>query len=87
LSGSQRGVIVAALGFAIYFFGQWLLETWEFGSRGNFGWVAYAPLSASSIGQLRLLHPWVVLLFWLILIAVWLCASLFILQPRHDDAS
>jgi uncharacterized membrane protein YwaF len=87
LSGSQRGVIVVALGLAIYVFGQWLLETWEFGSRANFGWVAYAPLSTSlNTGQLRILHPWVILLFWLILIAVWLFASLILLQ-RHPEES
>ncbi|HEY5092080.1 MAG TPA: hypothetical protein VII60_02360 [Acidimicrobiales bacterium] len=86
LSGSQRGVIVVALAFSIYFFGQWLLETWEFGSRGNTGWVGYAPLNNSSIGQLRILHPWVILLLWLILIAVWSFASLAILRRRHDEA-
>jgi hypothetical protein len=88
LNGSQRGVIVIALGFAIYFFGQWLLETWEFGSRANVGWVAYAPLSNSinTVGQLRILHPWVILLFWLILIAVWALASLAILQRRPAES-
>jgi uncharacterized membrane protein YwaF len=88
LSGSQRGVIVVALGFAIYFIGQWLLETWEFGSRGNFGWVAYAPLSNSfNPAQIRILHPWVILLFWLILIAVWTIASLAILHRRPAETS
>jgi heme/copper-type cytochrome/quinol oxidase subunit 1 len=87
LNGSQRGVIVVALGFAIYIFGQWLLETLEFGSRPNVGWVAYAPLSNSfnNVGQIRILHPWVVLLFWLLAIAVWLVASLAILRSRSDQ--
>jgi uncharacterized membrane protein YwaF len=87
LSDSQRGVIVVALGVSFYFFGQWLIETWEFGSRGNTGWVGYAPLNSSSIGQLRILHPWVILLLWLILIAVWSFASLAILHHRGDETS
>jgi heme/copper-type cytochrome/quinol oxidase subunit 1 len=77
--------MVVALGFAIYLFGQWLLETIEFGSRANFGWVAYAPLSNSFSSPVRLLHPWVILLFWLILLAVWTMASLMILQRRRDE--
>ena len=88
LNGSQRGVIVVALGFAIYIVGQWLLETVEFGSRPNVGWVAYAPLSNSfhNVGQIRILHPWVVLLFWLLAIAVWLIASLAILRNRTHQS-
>jgi uncharacterized membrane protein YwaF len=85
LSGSQRGVVVVALGVAIYLFGQWLLETWEFGSRANFGWVGYAPLRNSFSSPVRLLHPWVILLFWLILLAVWMLASLAILQRRQNE--
>jgi heme/copper-type cytochrome/quinol oxidase subunit 1 len=77
--------MVVALGFAIYLFGQWLLETIEFGSRANFGWVAYAPLSNSFSSPVRLLHPWVILLFWLILLAVWTMASLMILQRRQEE--
>ncbi len=88
LNRSQRVVIVVALGFAIYVLGQWLLETLEFGSRANFGWVAYAPLSNSfnNVGQIRILDPWVVLLFWLLAIAVWLVASLAILRDRTDES-
>jgi uncharacterized membrane protein YwaF len=85
LSGSQRGVLVIALGLVIYLFGQWLLETIEFGSRSNFGWVAYAPLSNSFSAPIRLLDPWVILVFWLILLAVWTLASLKILQRRRDE--
>jgi hypothetical protein len=86
LSGSQRGVIVVALGFALYLFGQWLQVTWEFGSRADFGWVAYAPLSNSFNTLARGWHPWVVLLYWLVLIAVWMLASLAILQRRPDES-
>jgi heme/copper-type cytochrome/quinol oxidase subunit 1 len=78
-------VLVVALGFAMYFFGQWLLQTWEFGSRANFGWVAYAPLS-TSVNQLHVWHPWVVLVYWLILLALWTFAALVILQRRQGDA-
>jgi heme/copper-type cytochrome/quinol oxidase subunit 1 len=85
LNGSQRGVLVIALGFALYFFGQWLLAAWEYGSRGNFGWVAYAPLS-NSFNPLHAWHPWVVLLYWLVLLALWTMASLVILQRRQSQA-
>jgi uncharacterized membrane protein YwaF len=78
--------VVVALGFALYLVGRWLLETWEFGARGNFGWVAYAPLSHSfHLDQVRLVHPWVILLFWLLLLALWLVASLAILRSRSDE--
>jgi uncharacterized membrane protein YwaF len=84
LNDSQRGVIVVALGLAIYVFGQWLLDTWEYGSRANFGWVAYAPLTNN---PLRIPHPWFILAFWLVLIGVWLGASLAILRRRDGETS
>jgi len=84
LNDAQRIVLVVALGFAIYFFGQWLLETLEFGSRGVTGWVGYAALNNASFTQIRMLYPWVIFLFWLILIAVWTVTSLVILRRRHD---
>lgn len=85
LNGSQRGVIVVALGVAMYIFGQWLQVTWEFGSRADYGWVAYAPLSNAYNPLLRGWHPWVVLVYWLVLVAVWTLASLAILQRRHGE--
>lgn len=87
LNGPQRAVLVVALGSALYLFGQWLLETWEFGGRRNFGWVAYAPLSNSiNVGQLRILHPWVVLLFWLVLLGLWTLGSLAIFHRRSETS-
>jgi hypothetical protein len=87
LNGSQRGVLVVALGLALYLFGEWLQETWEFGSRANFGWVAYAPLSTSVNIPLHAWHPWVVLVYWLILVGAWTCASLMILRRRPGEAT
>jgi hypothetical protein len=83
LNQAQRVVIVVALGLGAFFFGQWLIETWEFGSRPFTGWVGYAPLSNSTFTQTRILNPWVILLVWLVLITAWTFASLVIL--RRDD--
>jgi hypothetical protein len=86
LNLAQRVVIVVALGVALFLFGQWLIGFWEFGSRYS-GWVGYAPLGSASFQPRIMLHPWVVLAVWLILTAVWMFVSLFILRcPRADDS-
>jgi heme/copper-type cytochrome/quinol oxidase subunit 1 len=85
LSQAQRVLIVVALGFATYVFGQWFIETAE-GARGLTGWVGYAPLSNTAFTQTRILNPWVILLIWLVLIAIWTVVSLAVLH-RDDAAS
>jgi Zn-dependent protease len=84
LNGAQRVAVVTALGFAIYLFGQWLLATLE-GSPLDTGWVAYAPLNSATFTRVRILHPWVALLIWLVLIAVWLGVALVILRPGGGE--
>jgi len=83
LNHVQRVVIVVALGFAFYGSGQWLTSL---GSNLNFGWVAYAPLSKQIAPDS--LHPWVRLVIWLALIAIWALASVTLLRTqsqRQDD--
>ncbi len=82
LNHTQRVVIVVALGVATYFFGQWIIATVE---GGFTGWVGYAPLTSAPFTRAVILHPWVVLLIWLSLIAAWTVASLVILRD-HDSA-
>ena len=68
----------------LYFFGGWVT------TRGGVaaGWVAYAPLSntgntANYPGPG--LHPWVRLIIWLALIAVWVVASVALLRSRPES--
>jgi len=79
----QRLVIVVGLGAGLFFFGEWAM-TW--GSRGSFGWVAYAPLSgATSGGSFLLLHPWAQFLIWLTLVVIWVVCSVALLHRRPND--
>lgn len=77
LNHSQRKVIVVGLAFALYVLGEWLNGL---GSNLNYGWVAYAPLSnqVNNVG----LHPWVRLIIWIALVAVWVAASLQLLKSK-----
>jgi uncharacterized membrane protein YwaF len=82
-NSGQRAVIVIGLGVALYLLGQWLIGSWQGGSSG---WVAYAPLSQAT-SPVRILHPWVRLLIWLALTAIWVIASLGILSTRNGSTS
>jgi hypothetical protein len=82
LNRVQRIVITIGLGLGMYVFGGWITTR---GGPGS-GWVAYAPLSntlgpSDAIGGL---HPWVRLLIWLALIAVWVMASVWLLRSSSD---
>lgn len=77
LNQSQRVVIVVGLAVALYAFGEWLTGL---GSNLNVGWVAYAPLGSQS--NITGLHPWVRLVIWIILIALWVGASLRLLRSK-----
>ena len=90
LNHSQRIVVVAGAGIALYFFGAWAM-TW--GTRGFTGWTGYAPLQnknslsfTTSTDYLGLgLHPWIRLVIWLILAAVWVGFSLVTLRSATPD--
>lgn len=77
---AQRIVIVIGLGAAFYAFGGWLTGL---GSKLPYGWVAYAPLSKqfNTVG----VHPWVRLVIWLVLVAVWVFTSLVLLRTGPPD--
>jgi heme/copper-type cytochrome/quinol oxidase subunit 1 len=78
LNFAQRVVFVVGLAAMTSVFGTWLTGL---GSRVNFGWVAYAPLSKSvNAGDFGGLHPWVRLVLWLILIALWAGLSTLLLR-------
>jgi len=82
----QRVVIVIGLGVGLYCFGGWVTTR---GGSGS-GWVAYAPLS-NTINASDLpgpgLHPWVRLLIWLALIAVWVVVGVVLLRSRSPRGS
>ena len=86
LNKQQGIVIVIGLGVGLYFFGGWITSRGEVGS----GWVAYAPLS-NAVNTADLpgpgLHPWVRLLIWLVLIAIWVVIGVLLLRSRSDDDS
>ena len=83
LNVAQRIVVVTALGFSLFFIGEW----WMTVGRPT-GWVAFAPGSATfGPGVLEGLHPWVQLLIWLVLVAVWCVSSVLILRTPHADSS
>ena len=77
LAPGQRIVVVVGIGAALLFAGDFLT------SFGSFtGWTGYAPLSRAPFGVPGPLQPWQQLLIWLVLVAVWVGVSLFILRPR-----
>jgi branched-subunit amino acid ABC-type transport system permease component len=81
----QRVALVVALGIALYFAGAWLAGL---GSRSNFGWVGYAPLSNTAFENTAFeggLHPWVRLIIWLLLTALWAGLSLVLLRTRAES--
>lgn len=87
LNHSQAVVVVIGLGLALYILGDWLTAL---GSHPPLGWVAYAPLSTG--GEFGGFHPWLRLIIWLLLIAVWVRSSTALLgarspEQRHDADS
>jgi hypothetical protein len=80
----QRVVLVVGLGVALYFFGGWFTTR---GTGAQHGWVAYAPLSNTynTPNVFGGFHPWVRLVIWLLLILVWVVASVALLRTTRDD--
>jgi len=80
----QRVILVIGLCVALTLVGEYAA------SEGTLtGWVGYAPLSSSPIlvpgGQ----PPWLRLVIWLVLVAVWVAGSLPLMrsQPRGSAAT
>jgi len=88
LNMRQRTVVVIGFGAGLYFVGSWITG----GGRAVTGWSSYAPLSAGppSLGG-PWLHPWVRLVIWLTLVAVWVSGSVVLLRtsrsPRAQGSS
>jgi hypothetical protein len=80
---AQRVVAVVGLGLALYVFGVWATAI---GVHPLTGWVGYAPLSGASLSRMEGgLHPWVRLVLWLILIAVWASLSFVLLREKSSN--
>lgn len=82
LSRAQRIVMIIGLGFAYDVLGQWMMTI---GSRANFGWVAYAPLSNSETSIGGGLHPWVRLVIWMVLIVLWTGTAVLLLREHSTS--
>ncbi len=80
---AQRTVLVVGMGIGLYLLGVWLIGVWQGDAGVPSGWVAYAPLTSSGTTPLVLLHPWVRLLIWLALTAVWVLTSVAIMSSRR----
>ncbi len=84
LNRAQRIVMVVGLGIACYFFGAWVTSRGTGWPGGGTGWTGYAPLTnpydtPNLIGGL---HPWVRMVIWLVLVLVWVVASVLLLRSR-----
>jgi hypothetical protein len=80
LNHSQSIVVVIGLGLALYILGDWLTAL---GSHSPMGWVGYAPLSTGDV--FGGFHPWLRLIIWLLLIAVWVRSSTALLSARSSE--
>jgi hypothetical protein len=89
LNFAQRIAVIVGLGAGLYLIGSWLTSLDSFT-----GWVGYAPLQQNTATfetapYLSGLHPWVRLVIWLVLIAVWVGVSLALLRSSslHDASN
>ena len=84
----QRIVVVIGFGAGLYFVGNWITGR----GKAVTGWSSYGPLSVSSpnLGE-PWLHPWVRLVIWLTVVAVWVLGSVVLLRstrsPRAQGSS
>ena len=80
LNRSQSIVVVIGLGVSLYVIGDWLTSL---GSHSPMGWTGYAPLgTGDAFGGF---HPWLRLIIWLLLIAVWVRSSTALLSTRSPE--
>lgn len=76
LNRAQRIVLIIAWALVLDVVGTYIVTLGNLGT----GWVAYAPLSgATSIPRLGL-SPWLRLLVWLGLTAIWAVGSVWLLR-------
>ena len=83
LNAGQRVVIVVAWGLALAVVGEGVLSWWEGGTRPLTGWVGYAPLASATFSPpRRILHPWVLAAYWLLVVVVWAAGALTVMRSR-----
>ncbi len=81
LNAGQRVVVVVAWGIALVVIGDALLSWWEGGPQPFTGWVGYAPLTSTFVSPPhRILHPWVVAVYWLLVVVLWAVGSLAVMR-------
>lgn len=80
LSLAQRIVLVVALALALAVLGRYLVSLGGGPFARYFGSVAHAPLASPGLAYLGL-RPWLRLVVWLGLIALWAVASVRLLRP------
>ncbi|MGH3303340.1 MAG: hypothetical protein ACRDOK_16990 [Streptosporangiaceae bacterium] len=77
LGKAQRVVVVIGLGLALGAVGSYLVSL---GSGLPRGWTGYAPLQLQVVPGIGM-APWLRLIIWLALIALWALASIRLLRP------
>ncbi|HEY5252120.1 MAG TPA: hypothetical protein VIJ09_10675 [Acidimicrobiales bacterium] len=78
----QRIVVVIGLGVVLGAFGEWV-SSW----RDGFGWAGYAPLSQATFSPPNGIDPWIRLVIWLALAAVWTGSSVWLLRSSAGSES
>jgi heme/copper-type cytochrome/quinol oxidase subunit 1 len=86
LSIAQRIILVVAFGLFLVVAGEVTLSWWQYGRVQFRGWTGYTPLSTTPIARVSL-HPWVVIAYWAILIALWAAASLTLLRTSRTTGT
>jgi hypothetical protein len=82
LSKAQRVVVVIGLGLALGAVGSYLISL---GSGLPRGWTGYAPLQVLLVPGTGM-APWLRLIIWLALIALWALASITLLRPPNGHS-
>ena len=84
LSRSQRVVVVIALGLALGTLGSYLVSL---GSRFPLDWAAPIFTARGGFAPSGGVPAWLRLIIWLVLIGLWVLASVRVLRPSSDSAS
>jgi hypothetical protein len=80
LNRSQAIVVVIGLGLALWVLGGWLTDL---GSNSPVGSMTYGPFSTGdAFGGF---HPWLRLIIWLLVIAVWVRSSTALLSTKSSE--
>jgi hypothetical protein len=80
LNRAQGVVIVDALGAALLFLGEWVMTL---GTHLPYGSVQYTNVNTPDI--VGGFHPWVRFTIWILLLAIWVGASITLLSNRSID--